>query len=138
MGREIKRVPMDFAFPIDASFADAAYAKHRETCKLEEHDECEIGNEPPKGEGWQLWQTVSDGPVTPVFATAAELLEFMCQPVPPDEQVRYDPGPYPRLPAGKGWRRDVAEALVKAGWAPSMGIHNGVASFGPDALIRKT
>lgn len=34
--------------------------------------------EVPTGEGWQLWQTVSEGgPVTPVFPTAAELVNHL-------------------------------------------------------------
>lgn len=34
--------------------------------------------EPPAGDGWQLWETVSEGsPVTPVFATADELINHL-------------------------------------------------------------
>lgn len=34
--------------------------------------------EPPAGEGWQLWQTVSEGgPVSPVFSTPEELARWM-------------------------------------------------------------
>ncbi len=34
--------------------------------------------EPPIGEGWQLWETVSEGsPITPVFATPEELVNYM-------------------------------------------------------------
>lgn len=33
--------------------------------------------EPPKGEGWQLWETVSEGsPITPVFPTAEALVKY--------------------------------------------------------------
>lgn len=32
--------------------------------------------EPPVGEGWQMWQTVSDGPYTPVFKTPEELARY--------------------------------------------------------------
>lgn len=33
--------------------------------------------EPPKGKGWQLWETVSEGsPMSPVFKTADELAEW--------------------------------------------------------------
>jgi len=36
--------------------------------------------EPPTGDGWQLWETVSEGsPVSPVFATAEELADW-CEP----------------------------------------------------------
>ena len=34
--------------------------------------------DPPAGDGWQLWETVSDGsPVSPVFATAEELAGWL-------------------------------------------------------------
>lgn len=34
--------------------------------------------EPPEGEGWQVWETVSEGsPITPVFATADALIEYL-------------------------------------------------------------
>jgi hypothetical protein len=33
--------------------------------------------DPPEGEGWQLWETTSEGsPITPVFKTAEELAEY--------------------------------------------------------------
>ena len=33
--------------------------------------------EPPTGEGWQMWETTSEGsPSSPVFATAEELAEW--------------------------------------------------------------
>jgi hypothetical protein len=35
--------------------------------------------DPPTGDGWQLWQTVSEGgPVTPVFASADGLIGYLC------------------------------------------------------------
>lgn len=37
--------------------------------------------EPPTGEGWQLWQTVSEGgPISPVFGTPDELATWMASP----------------------------------------------------------
>jgi len=34
--------------------------------------------EPPLGEGWQLWETVTEGsPVTPVFAKRADLIDYL-------------------------------------------------------------
>ena len=36
--------------------------------------------EPPNGDGWQIWETVSEGsPITPVFAAAEELVEHLVQ-----------------------------------------------------------
>lgn len=60
--------------------------------------------ESPTGEGWQLWETVSEGsPTSPVFATADELATWMSQP----ERGR-DWQPFPS-----------AQKFVTAGWAPS-------------------
>lgn len=59
--------------------------------------------EPPTGEGWQLWETVSEGsPVTPVFATREGLVDYLSS------------ADYPRR-----LTRDEAEGLVEAGWVPS-------------------
>lgn len=36
--------------------------------------------DPPTGEGWQVWETVSEGaPVTPVFATAEGLINYLVE-----------------------------------------------------------
>ena len=61
--------------------------------------------EPPAGEGWQMWETVSEGsPITPVFPTAQALIEHLVK-----EGSTGDPP----------FRRSAAEAFVKEGWAPS-------------------
>lgn len=139
MGREIKRVPMDFAFPVGESYADHSYEQHRETCSLKEHDDCEYPYcDPPTGDGWQLWQTVSDGPISAVFATADELIDWMCQPCPPEQQSRFEPGPYPPNPWAQGWRREIAEPFVKSvGWAPSCVIAGGVMMSGPEFVVKQ-
>jgi hypothetical protein len=57
--------------------------------------------EPPTGDGYQLWQTVSEGgPVSPVFETADHLAEWM-------------------VSAGEASSLPVAQRFVEAGWAPS-------------------
>lgn len=120
MGRKIKRVPMDFNFTLGKSYADAMYDAHCESCALDDHDECERSYEPPKGEGWQLWQTVSDGPISPVFATPDELVAWMSQPVPMSERKSWRPEAYPPNPWAQGWKRETAEQFVKSvGWMPS-------------------
>jgi hypothetical protein len=58
--------------------------------------------EPPTGDGWQLWETVSDSPVSPVFRTADEFVAWLCE-----------PGTY------QGCSRASAEAFVRSGWVPS-------------------
>ena len=123
MGREVKRVPLDFTFPMGESFYEARYDQHRAECSKEDHDECEFDSNPPTGEGWQLWQTVSDGPVTPVFDSAEKLIDYMSQPC--DCGKMWCEDPWPTMPGGKGWRRQVAEKFVRGnGWMPS-GIMQG-------------
>lgn len=60
--------------------------------------------EPPKGDGWQLWETVSEGsPVSPVFLTADELAGWMSDPE-----------------RGRDWvPADTARKFIDAGWAPT-------------------
>lgn len=62
-------------------------------------------SEPPMGEGWQLWETVSEGsPVSPAFATADELAAWMSDPE-----------------RGRNWvTPEAAAEFIKQGWAPTM------------------
>ncbi len=61
--------------------------------------------EPPSGEGWQLWETVSEGsPMSPVFATADELASWMSDPE-----------------RGRDWvPGDVAAKFIADGWAATL------------------
>lgn len=72
--------------------------------------------EPPEGEGWQLWETVSEGsPISPVCATAEELAEWMASPA------------YTWF--GSGGSKESYLEFIKAGWAPSMvGSSAGIVS----------
>lgn len=77
-------------------------------------------SEPPEGEGWQMWETVSEGsPITPVFATAEGLIEFLST-----QKDAWGKGPV---------SRESAEAFVKSGWAPTMIAGGGVFKNGVDA-----
>lgn len=60
---------------------------------------------PPKGEGYQLWETVSEGsPVSPVFATGEEMVIYLV------DECGFDP--------------EASKRFVKeTGWAPSMTMH---------------
>lgn len=61
-------------------------------------------HEPPAGDGWQLWETVSEGsPMSPAFATADELASWMSDPERGRDQVSHD----------------VASRFIAEGWAPS-------------------
>jgi len=63
-------------------------------------------SEPPAGDGWQLWETVSEGsPVSPVFSTAEELATWMSEL--PDDDLSYA-------------SYDAALAFIGNGWAPSL------------------
>jgi len=75
----------------------------------DQHEKAEqwTRTEPPAGEGWQVWETVSEGsPITPVFATSEALVDHLCT-------------------KGTHWKRplptrEAAEAFVKSGWVTSM------------------
>lgn len=65
--------------------------------------------QPPEGEGWQLWETVSEGsPISQVFKTPEELARWMASPL-------YTWGAH----RGSGLSYEHALNFVKAGWAPS-------------------
>jgi hypothetical protein len=93
---------------------------------LDEPDGCpKTTVDPPTGEGWQLWETVSEGsPITPVYSTAEGLIDHMCS------------GPMVDLPWDTGWSRKVAEAFVRGdGWAPSMVVIGGTPFDGVTAIV---
>lgn len=63
---------------------------------------------PPEGEGWQLWETVSEGsPISPVLPTREAFIEYLMS---------------------QGSTRSAAEAFAKEGWVPS-GISDGKGNF---------
>lgn len=92
MGRELRRVPMDFDWPMNKVWPgylidicrtvkeDCDLCK--QFCKLaglnKKNDHClDLTIHPPKGEGYQLWETTSEGsPVSPVFETMEELADW--------------------------------------------------------------
>lgn len=76
--------------------------------------------EPPIGEGWQVWETVSEGsPVSPVFATPEELARWMTD----NHGGIYEGTSY------ESWL-----AMIQgAGWSPSMVVTGGVLMNGVDA-----
>lgn len=83
--------------------------------------------EPPEGDGYQLWETVSEGsPISPVFATPEELAHFM---------VSHSWGSQTNRMASSF---DVAMGFIDAGWAPSAvataehGVESGVEAVGRD------
>jgi hypothetical protein len=55
---------------------------------------------PPEGEGWQLWETVSEGsPISPVFPTKETFVDYL---------------------VGQGYSREAAINFSESGWAPTL------------------
>lgn len=86
--------------------------------EAQQRAEAWVPEEPPVGEGYQIWETVSEGsPISPVFGTPEDLAEWMAK-------------------NGSGLDKDVTKeqwlAFIKGpGWAPSMvgtseGLKSGV------------
>lgn len=92
-------------------FRDEAHQTHCEEWKE---------TQPPEGDGWQVWETVSEGsPVTPVFATADELIEYLVE---GGDYSEHQKPPEEREPPS----REAVEKFVKgSGWVPSGAKVNG-------------
>ncbi len=132
MGREIKRVPLDFdhegIWPgfINPYYKECArcvfYGNECPHCKGEgidpeylERYEMWEPTEPPTGEGWQVWETVTEGsPDSPVFEAADEVVAWLIE---------------------GGYNPDGARLFVEEGWAPSLAFIPGKGVMkGIDAL----
>ncbi len=109
MGREIKRVPLDFDAP-----RDLTWSGYLRDCAQPDCEGCAgcCKVEPPAGRGWQMWQTVSQGgPVSPVFARPQHLAQWIAE--------------------VEDCALAAARAFVGRGWAPSFesrgfGLYTGV------------
>lgn len=79
--------------------------------------------EPPTGDGWQLWQTVSEGsPISPVFATREEFADWLCS-----DAYRWGAS----QPMSS---REAALRFIDSGWAPSMVVTNNVLVSGEEFM----
>ena len=89
--------------------AGSGYAPGQEEAVRLSEEWGEQEHNPQKGDGWQLWQTVSEGgPVSPVFATPEELARWMATPGNDTSITR-------------GWSYEQWLAFITGpGWAPSM------------------
>jgi hypothetical protein len=81
MSREVKRVPLDFCYPLHviwAGYCNPFYWTHDGKISddvIDKYGDLFKEFEPPLGDGYQLWETVSEGsPISPVFQT----LELLC------------------------------------------------------------
>lgn len=78
------------------------------------------GTDPPSGEGWQMWETVSEGsPISPVFKTPEELAQYCAD--------------HP-WGGGHSTYAQWLNMITGGEWAPSLivdaaGVHDGVAGI---------
>lgn len=78
MSRMLMRVPLDFAHGPD----DGVWPGYARDCGNEDCDGCSAceRQEPPKGDGWQVWETVSEGsPISPVFAARDAVVAWLVE-----------------------------------------------------------
>jgi len=91
MGRDVKRVPMDFDWPLHKVWR--GYLNPRcEACADRDCDHCPDHEDsdnydattawhetpPPTGDGWQMWENTSEGsPISPVFSTPELLARWL-------------------------------------------------------------
>jgi hypothetical protein len=80
MGKELKRVPLDFDYPLGKIWAGYCNPFYwAEELNLSDEIKDKYGDsfeniDPPTGDGFQLWETTSEGsPQSPVFKTIDEL-----------------------------------------------------------------
>jgi hypothetical protein len=87
--------------------------------------------DPPTGEGWQLWETVSEGsPVSPVFATSEDLAQWLTT----------RDGGAAAGPSHRPLTIEQARGFVSRGWAPTFvadagGLHDGAEFIGTEAAL---
>lgn len=77
--RELKRVPLDFDWPLHEDWKGYIPPSYTDDEAIEKW--CEGGEggryDPPVGEGYQLWQSVTEGsPISPVFSSAEKLADW--------------------------------------------------------------
>jgi len=149
MGREIKRVPKDFDWPIGKIWP----GKMLSVCsKMEQYNEdmdcaarCDLCRqyaklsgyaissyncpvfpftEPPNGDWYQVWETTSEGsPISPAFETPEELARWLA-----DNKA-----------SAFGSQTASYETWLKficgPGWAPSAVMENGMMKSGVEASV---
>jgi hypothetical protein len=161
MGREIRRVPANWAhpkytedtatrrenigyhIPLHDDHAKALNDFEKDIAKKGLKEAIDYWGGGPQSENyaqydgkpldwWQAYETVSEGtPVSPAFATPEELIEYLAANGDFWDQRRMAEGR-----GGKaGYSRAAAEAFVRGGWAPSMIIANGKCHEGAEGLL---
>ncbi len=114
MSREVKRVALDFDWPLKKVWPGYVNPFFEYWCGNEEWDHPmyeylydQYNIEPPEGEGWQMWETVSDGsPISPVFKTPEALALWLV----------HNSGDTVQADASyEDWL-----SMIHQGWAPTM------------------
>lgn len=149
MGREIKRIALDFDWPINTIWkgyrnpyhtTDCQACSGEETCKLcngRGYYFCDdsfnalfedwVAIEPPKGDGYQIWETVSDGsPISPIFKTPEELAAWAVE-------AHKNREPYKGWSFAGSFEKWVSAARTSA-YMPSMVIENGKVLTGAEMV----
>jgi hypothetical protein len=139
MGREVKRVQLDFDWPLkkvwpgymggicedDMIYCLGKDVPHEKRCEECRHAARLAGikiqsfgcpnwkHDPLPGDGWQMWETTSEGsPISPVFDSPENLARWLADTR--ASSFGSDTATYEQ------WL-----AMVLEGWAPSMIIQNG-------------
>lgn len=140
MGREIKRVRLDFDWPIKTiwpgymihlcmdqiQYCIGKEKSHDEACdacrrvaklsgvKILSYNCPNFRFDPLEGPGWQMWETVTEGsPISPVFATPEELGRWLA-----DNHA----SAFGNIEATyENW----LAMIMKSGWSPSAVIYQG-------------
>jgi len=77
ISREVRLVPLDFSWPLNKVWKGYKRSCGNDECDDENCQDCKP-IEPPQGNCFQLWETVSEGsPVSPVFETKEELATWL-------------------------------------------------------------
>lgn len=89
MGRELKRVPLDFDWPLrkiwygylhtlcGSNCDDCKHYARLKGLKFTDYGCPDFELNPPKGDGYQLWETTTEGsPISPVFKTVEALAKY--------------------------------------------------------------
>jgi len=138
MGREVKRVALDFDWPMekvwtgymistcpgDENCEDCKAFARIKGCEFESWGcpifaDLEKFRNPPSGTGWQLWETTTEGsPMSPVFETPEELAHWLA-----------DTGASSFGPATESYETWLS-FIAGPGWAPSAVACGGVMESG--------
>jgi hypothetical protein len=112
---DIAEIERDLGKPIWASVEDYCGKRPSDA----DGEDYQPEDWPPEHErGWVVYETVSEGtPITPCFATAAELIDWLAE-----KGTAWD-GPM---------SREGAARFVESGWVPSMIVGGGVVRAGLD------